>query len=131
MNITVATQSQYHSQLWICTEKSQLPSDNAQLVFDALGEKDSFVSANIPVSGSLQAIAVLRFTDLKVETLQKGAKEAATWLAKQEQVSVDINPFCEVDSPRVTEALIAAIGEAVYRFDDYKKREKSCEIARS
>ncbi len=128
MNITVATQSQYHSQLWICTEKSQLPSDNAQLVFDALGEKDSFVSANIPVSGSLQAIAVLRFTDLKVETLQKGAKEAATWLAKQEQVSVDINPFCEVDSPRVTEALIAAIGEAVYRFDDYKKEKNPAKL---
>ena len=31
------------------------------------------------------------------------------------------NPFCEVDSPRTTEALVAAIGEAAYRFDYYKK----------
>ena len=73
-------------------------------------------------------IAVLRFADLKTETLQKAAKDAAAWLAKQENASVNLNPFCEVDSPRVTEILVAAVGESVYRFDYYKKEPNPAKL---
>ena len=108
MQFSISTSTTKNSQLFICTEKNQLTDENAQLVFATLGDKDSFASANIPVSGCLKNIAVLRFADLKTETLQKAAKDAAAWLAKQENASVDLNPFCEVDSPRVTEILVAA-----------------------
>ncbi|CRZ20413.1 leucyl aminopeptidase [Kingella kingae] len=114
--------------LFVCTEANQLNNENAKIVFQSLGEKDSFASANLIVAGSLHNIAVLRFADLKTETLQKGAKEVAAWLVKQENVSVDLNPFCEVDSPRTTEALVAAIGEAAYRFDYYKKEANPAKL---
>ena len=71
---------------------------------------------------------MLRFADLKTETLQKAAKDAAAWLAKQENASVNLNPFCEVDSPRVTEILVAAVGESVYRFDYYKKEPNPAKL---
>lgn len=128
MNYTVTNQANQAAQLFVCTEISQLNNELAQIVFQSLKEKDSFAQAAIVVSGSLKHIAVLRFADLKIETLQKGAKEAATWLIKQENVSIDINPFCEIDSPRVTETLTAAINEASYRFDAYKKDAPAIEL---
>ena len=128
MQFSISTSTTKNSQLFICTEKNQLTDENAQLVFATLGDKDSFASANIPVSGCLKNIAVLRFADLKTETLQKAAKDAAAWLAKQENASVDLNPFCEVDSPRVTEILVAAVGESVYRFDYYKKEPNPAKL---
>ncbi|SSY70991.1 leucyl aminopeptidase [Alysiella crassa] len=128
MKFTHASAASQAAQLFVCTEKNQLADENAQIVFDTLGEKDSFASANVIVSGSLKNIAVLRFADLKTETLQKGAKEAAAWLAKQESVSANIQPFCHVDSPRVVENLVAAVGEAVYRFDYYKKESNPAKL---
>ena len=128
MQFSISTSTTKNSQLFICTEKNQLTDENAQLVFATLGDKDSFASANIPVSGCLKNIAVLRFADLKTETLQKAAKDAAAWLAKQENASVNLNPFCEVDSPRVTEILVAAVGESVYRFDYYKKEPNPAKL---
>lgn len=128
MNFTLSKNPTQKSQLFVCTELSQLNDEHAQIVFGELGEKDSFASANLIVSGSLKNIAVLRFADLKTETLQKAAKEAAVWLAKQESASVQIQPFCHVDSPRVVETLVAAVGEAVYRFDYYKKESNPAKL---
>lgn len=116
------------AQLFVCTELAQLQDGNAKIVFNTLKEKESFAQAALIISGSLKNIAVLRFTDLQTETIQKGAKEAAAWLAKQDAVSIEINPFCEINSPRVTEALVAAIGEQTYRFDAYKKEPKPADL---
>lgn len=93
---------------------------HAQLLFKQLKDKENFSNANLIVSGSLQPVALWRLPDLKTETLQKGAKEVAAWAKKQENVAIDLNPFCDQDSPRLTAALVAAIGEAVYRFDRFK-----------
>lgn len=128
MNFTLSKNPTQNAQLFVCTEKNQLADENAQIVFDTLGEKDSFASANLIVSGSLNNVAVLRFADLQTETLQKAAREVATWLAKQDSASVQIQPFCHVDSPRVVEALVAAVGEAVYRFDYYKKESNPAKL---
>ncbi|MDO4433536.1 MAG: leucyl aminopeptidase [Alysiella sp.] len=128
MNFTLSKNPTQKSQLFVCTELNQLNDEHAQIVFGELGEKDSFASANLIVSGSLKNIAVLRFADLKTETLQKAAKEAAAWLAKQESASVQIQPFCHVDSPRVVETLVAAVGEATYRFDRFKKEANPAKL---
>lgn len=122
---SLATQS---AQLFVCTEASQLSDEHAKLVFNTLGDKDSFATANVIVDNGLRNIAVLRFSDLKTETLQKGAREASAWAQKQAGVSIDIQPFCEVDSPRVLGALVSAIGEAVYRFDAYKKEANPAKL---
>lgn len=129
MQFTLAKQTNVQAALlYICTEETQLNDENAKVVFAQLCEKDAFASASLIGSGSLNHVAVLRFADLKTETLQKAAKEAAAWLAKQDSVSVQIQPFCEVDSPRVVEALVAAVGEAVYRFDYYKKESNPAKL---
>ena len=36
--------------LFVCTEANQLNNENAKIVFQSLGEKDSFASANLIVA---------------------------------------------------------------------------------
>lgn len=122
MNYTLAQQANPEwAQLFICTEESQLTDEPAKLLVQSLNEKNNFAQAAMMISGSLKHLAVLRLPDVKTETMQKSAKEAATWLAKQENVAIDLSPFCEIDAPRLTEILVAAIGAETYRFDEYKK----------
>ena len=129
MQFTIATQEQSSAaQLFVCTEKSQLSDEGAQLVFDTLNEKDIFANASLVVSGSLKNIGVLRLNDLDIETIQKATKEAATWLANQENVSINLNPFCQKNAPRIVEALVAAIGEATYRFELFKKEKNPAKL---
>lgn len=129
MQFSVTTQTaEQAAQLFVCTELDQLDNEHAKLLFQSLEEGESFAAAQIPVSGSLKAVAVLRFADLETKTLQKGAKEAAAWAQKQQRVAVDLNPFCDVDSPRAAEALVAAFGEAVYRFDQFKTDKKPAKL---
>lgn len=116
------------AQLFVCTESTQLNDEYAALLFQSLEDGDSFAAAQIPVSGSLKAVALLRLADLETATLQKAAKEAAAWAQKQEGVSVDLNPFCPKDAPRVLSALAAAFGEAAYRFDRFKKEAKPAKL---
>lgn len=117
------------AQLFVCTELNQLDNEQARLLFQSLEEGENFITARIPVSGSLKAVAVLRFADLTTPTLQKGAKEAAAWAQKQAHLAIDLNPFCDQDSPRVAAAMVAALGEAVYRFDTYKQDKKPAKLA--
>ena len=85
----------------------------------------------MPVAGSLHHAALLRLDDLSVETLQKAAKEAAAWAQKQPALSVDLNPFCAENAPRVAAALAAALGEAVYRFDRFKSEAKPAKLVQA
>jgi len=117
------------AQLFICTEAAQLHDETAQLLCNSLEEHDSFAETKLPVSGSLKNIAVLRFADLQTETLQKAAKEAAAWAQKQKTLAIDLNPLCAENAPRAVAALVAAIGEAVYRFDRFKKEASPAKLA--
>ena len=114
--------------LFVCTEIEQLADENAKLLFQSLDNNDSFAEAKIPVESSLKSVAVLRLSDFKVETLQKASKEAAAWAQKQSSVSVNLQPFCDVNAPRVTEALVAAFGEAAYRFDVFKSEPNPAKL---
>lgn len=110
------------AQLFICTESSQLNHEHAVLLCNHLNDGEVFTSAYLPVNGVLNALAVVCLSDLKLETLQKATREAAAWAQKQTQLTVYLNPFCEVDAPRVAENLVVALGEAVYRFDRFKSK---------
>lgn len=117
------------AKLFICTEENQLPQDTIRLLFQSLSEKDNFIATKLLINNQLQDIALLRLTDLSTPALQKAAKQAAQWAEKQEKVNIDLSPFCEIDSPHITSILVAAIGEAVYRFDKLKKEPNPAKLA--
>ena len=119
------------AQLFVCTEAAQLKDETAKLLFQSLEDGQSFAAAALPVAGSLHHAALLRLDDLSVETLQKAAKEAAAWAQKQPALSVDLNPFCAENAPRVAAALAAALGEAVYRFDRFKSEAKPAKLVQA
>lgn len=119
------------AQLFVCTEAAQLKDETAKLLFQSLEDGQSFAAAALPVAGSLQHIALLRLDDLSVATLQKAAKEAAAWAQKQPALSVDLNPFCSENAPRVAAALAAALGEAAYRFDRFKSEAKPAKLVQA
>ena len=119
------------AQLFVCTEAAQLKDETAKLLFQSLEDRQSFAAAALPVAGSLHYVALLRLDDLSVETLQKAAKEAAAWAQKQPALSVDLNPFCAENAPRVAAALAAALGEAVYRFDRFKSEAKPAKLVQA
>ena len=119
------------AQLFVCTEAAQLKDETAKLLFQSLEDGQSFATAALPVAGSLHHVALLRLDDLSVATLQKAAKEAAAWAQKQPALSVDLNPFCAENAPRVAAALAAALGEAVYRFDRFKSEAKPAKLVQA
>ena len=46
-------------------------------------------------------------------------------------MSVDLNPFCAENAPRVAAVLAAALGEAVYRFDRFKSEAKPAKLVQA
>ena len=119
------------AQLFVCTEAAQLKDETAKLLFQSLEDGQSFAAAALPVAGSLHHVALLRLDDLSVETLQKAAKEAAAWAQKQPALSVDLNPFCAENAPRVAATLTAALGDAAYRFDRFKSEAKPAKLVQA
>ena len=128
---TATTAHTEAAQLFVCTEAAQLKDETAKLLFQSLEDGQSFAAAALPVAGSLHHAALLRLDDLSVETLQKAAKEAAAWAQKQPALSVDLNPFCAENAPRVAAALAAALGEAAYRFDRFKSEAKPAKLVQA
>lgn len=110
------------ARLFVCTvgTQDQATDEIDRLLLANLGEGETFTAAQIPTDGALQARAVLRLADVQTATLNKGAREAAAWAQKQNAVSVEANIFCHINAPRLAAALVAAVGEAVYRFDRFK-----------
>lgn len=131
MQFSTASAHAEAAQLFVCTEAAQLKDETAKLLFQSLEDGQSFAAAALPVTGSLHHVALLRLDDLSVETLQKAAKEAAAWAQKQPALSVDLNPFCAENAPRVAAALAAALGEAVYRFDRFKSEAKPAKLVQA
>ena len=131
MQFSTAAAHAEAAQLFVCTEAEQLKDETAKLLFQSLEDGQSFAAAALPVAGSLQHIALLRLDDLSVATLQKAAKEAAAWAQKQPALSVDLNPFCAENAPRVAASLAAALGEAVYRFNRFKSEAKPAKLVQA
>ncbi|WII93145.1 leucyl aminopeptidase [Kingella negevensis] len=128
MQFTASTQATQESQLFVCTHSDQITDETAKIIANTLTRKEIFGTAAIPVSGSLKHIAVVYLADLQVETMQKAVKEAAAWAQKQVSLSINLHPFCNLNTPLVTQALVAALGEAVYRFDAYKKEPNPAKL---
>ncbi|WP_342345073.1 leucyl aminopeptidase [Uruburuella testudinis] len=118
--------------LYVCASEGPDTADGgnptAALLYAALEQAQTFAAAQSADNGSLKAVAVVRLQDVQRETIEQAAKEAAAWAQKQENVNVCLAPFCETDSPRVAEIFAAAFGEAVYRFDRYKKEAKPAKL---
>lgn len=118
--------------LYVCSDACPCAQHSAheaaQLLCAALEEGQSFACTQIAHQGGLQAVAVLRVKDEERATLEKAAKEAAAWAQKQENVKIDVSAFDGVEAPRVAEVLALALGEAVYRFERYKKEAKPAKL---
>lgn len=118
--------------LYVCSEECPCSShskhETAKLLCAALEEGQSFAETKVVHDGALQAVAVVRVKDEERATLAKAAQEAAAWAQKQENVKVDISAFDEVEAPRVAEVFAIAFGEAVYRFERYKKEAKPAKL---
>lgn len=131
MQFTVSAQLPAQAaQLFVCTKgtENKISHETAALLAAALGENESFAAAQVPSEGKLAQFAVLRFADLDTATLQKAAREAAAWAQKHAAVAVDVNIFCHIDAPRTATALIAAFGEAAYRFDRFKSQSEPAKL---
>ncbi|OSI13227.1 leucyl aminopeptidase [Neisseria canis] len=118
--------------LYICTEAQPCCQNGveqtAALLCDSLEEGESFASAQTVENGKLRAVAVVRLKDLERKTLEKAAAEAAAWAQKQENLAICIAPFCIENAPRVAEVFTVALGQAVYRFDRFKKEAKPAKL---
>ncbi|WP_416191114.1 leucyl aminopeptidase [Neisseria sp. CCUG12390] len=115
--------------LFVCTEEAQLSNETALALFRSLEDGQSFAETKIPSADGLQAVAVVHLKDLERATFDKAAAEAAKWAQNQAEVHIDISPFCQTDAPRVAEAFAAALGNAAYRFDRYKKETKPAKLS--
>ena len=117
--------------LFVYTETDQIDHPTALALVQSLEEGQNFADTKIPVSDGLQALAVLRLKDVERATLNKAAAEAAKWAQHQENIHVSLAPFCEINAPRVAEALAVAFGNAAYRFDRYKKEAKPAKFTQA
>lgn len=118
--------------LYVCSDDSPCSKhgsdESAKLLCATLEEGQSFAETKVVHDGALKAVAVVRVKDEERATLAKAAQEAAVWAQKQENVNVCLNAFDEVETPRVAEVFAVAFGEAVYRFDRYKKEAKPAKL---
>ncbi len=130
MRFTVASHSRADAaQLSVCTPARPAAGEAAALLAAKLDDKTSFAAAQIALSGSLKAAALLRLADDNIETLQKGAKEAAAWAQKQDALSIDLGALDAAAAARAAAALLLALGEAVYRFDHFKAEKQPAALA--
>lgn len=128
LNVNVVAKAQSDcAQLFVCSEKNQLTNEMAQVLFDELDNED-FVSASLLVSGSLKQVGLLRLVDFGTTNLYKAAQSMAAWAEKQTTLSIDLNPFCEVNTSCVATALLAVLGEATYRFEHFKSEPKPAKL---
>lgn len=127
-SVSTLAHPQATAQLFICTDIAQLQNHHAQLLAKNLEEKENFIQANLIIEDKLCPIAILRFTDLEIATLQKNLREAAAWAKNQTHLSIDLQAFCTVDAPRIAAQCVATIGAAAYRFDQFKSEAKPNKI---
>ncbi|MFS6938741.1 leucyl aminopeptidase [Neisseria animaloris] len=121
--------------LYICEDACPCSknSDNpvAALLCGALEEDQVFAETKTSEEGSLKAVAVVRLKDMQRDAVAKAASEAAAWAQKQERVSVCVAPFNKKNAALVVEVFAEAFGNAVYRFERYKKESKPAKLEKA
>ena len=75
-----------------------------------------------------QAAAVLRLQDTARAAVEKAAAEAAKWAQGQPQVEIDLSRLSAAEAALLVEVLTLAIGQAVYRFERFKKEAKPAKL---
>ena len=118
--------------LYVCTNACPCSTDHAdetvKLLCGGLEEKQSFAEAKTLQNGSLQAVAVLRLQDTARAAVEKAAAEAAKWAQGQPQVEIDLSRLSGAEAALLVEVLTLAIGQAVYRFERFKKEAKPAKL---
>ena len=118
--------------LYVCTHACPCSADHAdetvKLLCGGLEEKQSFAEAKTLQNGSLQAVAVLRLQDTARAAVEKAAAEAAKWAQGQLQVEIDLSRLSGAEAALLVEVLTLAIGQAVYRFERFKKEAKPAKL---
>ena len=118
--------------LYVCTNACPCSADHAdetvKLLCGGLEDKQSFAEAKILQNGSLQAVAVLRLQDTTRAAVEKAAAEAAKWAQGQPQVEIDLSRLNAAEAALFVEVLTLAIGQAVYRFERFKKEAKPAKL---
>lgn len=118
--------------LYVCTNASTCCQNNAPaaaaLLCDGLEQGESFAAAKTVENGKLQAVAVVRLADAERETVEKAAAEAAAWAQKQEKVNVCLAALDEDAAGLWAKVFTQAVGQAVYRFDRFKKEAKPAKL---
>ena len=118
--------------LYVCTNACPCSADHAdetvKLLCGGLEDKQSFAEAKTLQNGSLQAVAVLRLQDTARAAVEKAAAEAAKWAQGQPQVEIDLSRLNAAEAALLVEVLTLAIGQAVYRFERFKKEAKPAKL---
>ena len=118
--------------LYVCTHACPCSADHAdetvKLLCGGLEDKQSFAEAKTLQNGSLQAVAVLRLQDTARAAVEKAAAEAAKWAQGQPQVEIDLSRLSGAEAALLVEVLTLAIGQAVYRFERFKKEAKPAKL---
>ena len=110
------------ARLYLCTAA---PADEtAALLYGTLTESEPFAAARIPVNGSFADTAVLKLDNTERDTLAKAFRHAAGWAQKQPVLAIDLSAFSATELADALNVLTTALGEAVYRFDRFKKTAK-------
>lgn len=111
------------ARLFVCSDVAQLQEQNARILAKNLDDKRNLVTAHLLNGQDMQAVAVGRVLSDDMASLQKNAREMATWAQQHEVISVDLTALTEIQAAKLTEVLVVALGEAVYRFDSFKNKE--------
>lgn len=90
-------------------------------------EKD-FLATHTLEQNQLQAVAVARIEEEDYASIQKLATSVACWAKEQIRIDVDLSLVSKVIVQKWVQAFTIAVGEAVYRFDTFKKDAKPIKL---
>lgn len=90
-------------------------------------EKD-FLATHTLEQNQLQAVAVARIEEEDYASIQKLATSVACWAKEQIRIDVDLSLVSKAIVQKWVQAFTIAVGEAVYRFDTFKKDTKPIKL---
>ncbi|PIT37175.1 leucyl aminopeptidase [Snodgrassella alvi] len=90
-------------------------------------EKD-FLATHTFEQNQLQAVAVARIEEEDYVNIQKLATSVACWAKEQIRIDVDLSLVSKAIVQKWVQAFTIAVGEAVYRFDTFKKDTKPIKL---
>lgn len=90
-------------------------------------EKD-FLATHTLEQNQIQAVAVARIEEEDYVNIQKLATSVACWAKEQIRIDVDLSLVSKAIVQKWVQAFTIAVGEAVYRFDTFKKDTKPIKL---